>query len=95
MTLAVLCWLTIFISALPSAGLIFSLLWPVTRGLTAATGPLCIVAGTSMGILLAPLSSPKFHGATWMQIGVFALIGATIGASYFLFAKKIGRTERA
>ena len=93
-TLAVLCWLTLFISTLPSAGLVFSLLWPVTRNRTAATGPLCIIAGASVGILLAPLASPKFHGATLTQLSMFAFIGATIGAIYFVFAKNLGRAER-
>jgi len=75
--------------ALPGAGLLFSLLWPVTRRRSAATGPLCIVAGASLAVLLAPLASPKFHGATWLQLGVFACAGATIGASYFLLAKRL------
>jgi hypothetical protein len=47
-----------------------------------------------VGILLAPLASPNFHGATLAQLGVFAFIGETIGAIYFAFAKNLGRAER-
>lgn len=94
-TMAVLCWLAVFIVALPGAGIVFSLLWPITRRRTAAAWWVCIIAGATMGIILAPLASPKLHSATWTQLCVFALAGAALAAFYLILANRLGRDARS
>ena len=93
-TLAVLFWLGVFIVALPSAGVILSLLWPVTRRGTVAANWICILAGAAMGIILAPLASPKLHGTTLLQLAAFAVAGAAIAASYLVIANRLSRDSQ-
>lgn len=90
--LAVACWLGTFMLMLPSAAIVFSLLWPVTRRRTAAAGWICLVAGAATGILLAPLASPKLHGTTPLQLAAFAAIGAGVAALYRVLLKRLGRS---
>jgi len=90
--LAVLCWLSTFAITLPSAAIVFSLLWPVTRRRKAAAAWLCLVAGATTGILLAPVASPKLHGASPLQLLTFALIGAGVAAIYCILLRRLGRS---
>jgi hypothetical protein len=95
-TLAAICWLGVFIIALPGAGVAFSLLWPITRRMTTAAKCICIGAGATIGIIFAPLSSPKFHGASIYQLCVFALTGAAIAVIYLaIIARFAGSTNSA
>ena len=87
-----LCWFGVFVIALPGAGLTLSLLWPITRRGTAAARWLCIIAGATMGVVLAPLASPKLHGATVIQLCIFALTGAGVAAIYLAITNRLGRT---
>ncbi|MGN7999519.1 hypothetical protein [Sphingomonas sp. 22176] len=89
--LAVLCWLSTFAITLPSAAIVFSLLWPATRRRTAAAGWICLIAGAATGILLAPLASPKLHGATPLQLAAFTLIGAGVAALYRILLNQLDR----
>ncbi|GAA0736016.1 hypothetical protein CA233_00975 [Sphingomonas sp. ABOLD] len=91
-TLAVAFWLGTFMIMLPSATIVFSLLWPVTRRRTAAAGWICLLAGAATGILLAPLASPKLHGTTPLQLIAFALIGAGVAALYRILLDRLGRS---
>jgi ABC-type Fe3+-siderophore transport system permease subunit len=91
--LAVLCWLSTFAITLPSAAIVFSLLWPVTRRRTAAATWLCLTAGAATGILLAPLTSPKLHGTSPLQLATFALIGAAVAALYRVLLNRLSRDD--
>lgn len=90
-TLAAAFWLPMFTIALPSAGMILTLLWPVTRRGTVAANWICILAGATMGIILAPLASPKLLGTTMLQFTAFAVSGVAIAASYLLVANRLNR----
>lgn len=90
-TLAVAFWLGTFVIMLPSAAIVFSLLWPVTRRRTAAAGWICLIAGAATGILLAPLASPKLHGTTPLQLATFAVIGAGVAGLYRVLLNRLGR----
>lgn len=91
LTLAVACWLGVFIVALPGAGIALSLVFPITRRQTVAGNCICLLVGASMGIILAPLASPKLHGATPVQLGVFALTGAAVAGFYLILGRRLGR----
>ncbi|WP_294250510.1 hypothetical protein [uncultured Sphingomonas sp.] len=91
--LAMLCWLSTFAITLPSAAIVFSLLWPVTRRRTVAAGWICLVAGAATGILLAPLASPQLQGTTLLQLLTFALIGAGVAALYRVLLHRLGRSS--
>lgn len=86
---ALACWFTIFLFALPGAAIVFSLLWPATRRGTAAGAWICVIAGAASGIMLAPLGTSG--GATWMQIALLGLTGAGIGALYVALARRMVR----
>ncbi|OWK31805.1 hypothetical protein SPMU_01240 [Sphingomonas mucosissima] len=90
-TMAVLLWLSVFMIALPSAGLVLSLLWPVTRRGSAAANGICMLAGAVMGMILAPLASPQMLGTTAIQLTVFAAVGAVVAASYVVIANRLSR----
>ena len=45
-----------------------------------------------MGVVLAPLASPKLHGATVIQLCIFALTGAGVAAIYLAITNRLGRT---
>jgi hypothetical protein len=94
-TMAALFWLAVFIIALPSAGIILSVLWPVTRRGTVAANWICILAGATMGIILAPMASPKLQGTTLLQLAIFAVTGAGISASYLIIANRLSRDTHA
>lgn len=89
--LAVACWLGAFLLMLPSAAIVLSLLWPVTRRRTAAAGWICLIAGATTGIVVAPLASPKLHGATPLQLAASALLGAGVAALYRIVLNRLGR----
>ena len=93
-TMAILFWLGVFLVALPVAGIVLSLLFPVTRRRTVAGRWICVVAGATSGIILAPLASANFHGATPAQLGAFALTGAAVAGFYLLIGGRLGRDER-
>ena len=95
LTLAVACWLTVVIFTLPSAGLILTLLWPVTRRGTAAGNGIGILACATMGIILAPLANPKLLGATMLQLAVFAGAGAVIAVLNLVIVDRLGRAGQA
>ncbi|MBO9623116.1 MAG: hypothetical protein J7500_10435 [Sphingomonas sp.] len=86
--LAPLFWITVFLFALPSAAIVLSVLWPVTRRGTRAGGWICMIAGAATGIAVSPLASPGGLGAGWMQMGVFAATGATLSGLYLLMARR-------
>jgi hypothetical protein len=90
-SMAVFSWLGVFIITLPSAGIVLSLLWPVTRRGTMAATWICILAGATIGIILAPLASPKLHGTTLLQLTIFMITGAAVAASYLVIANRLSR----
>lgn len=90
-TLAMIFWLGVFVVSLPSAGIVLTLLWPITRRRTQAAGWLCIIAGATLGIVLAPIASPEFRGTTGLQLSVFGLTGAAIAAIYLFLTKRSDR----
>ncbi|MET3712975.1 hypothetical protein ABIC65_003694 [Sphingomonas trueperi] len=92
-TMGVVFWLGIFVVALPSAAIVLSLLWPVTRRRTAVAGWICLIAGAATGIVLAPLASPKLHGATPLQLAAFALIGMAVSALYRILLRRLDRNS--
>jgi hypothetical protein len=85
------CWFTIFILALPGVGITFTLLWPATRHGTAAGGWICVLAGATLGMVLAPLGAAGGNGATLTQIAALGGIGAVIGAVYVAFARRMAK----
>jgi hypothetical protein len=85
------CWFGVFIVALPAAGLVFSLLWPVTRRQTPAAGLICVIAGVAIGAVLAPLGSPRHHGASLMQLAVFSAIGALVAVAYLIIGNRFSK----
>ena len=89
LAMTIAAWLGVFIIALPTAGILLSLLWPITRSGTIAARGLCVLAGVTAGILASPLASPKFAGATLSQMGIFALTGAVIAAIYLLILQRV------
>jgi hypothetical protein len=89
--LTLACWLGVFILALPAAGLFFSLLWPVTRRRTPASGAICVIAGAAIGAILAPLVSPRHHGATLIQLAVFTATGVLIATAYLIIGNRLSK----
>src|SRR4051812_16551889 len=53
--MSIAAWFGIGLIALPSAGLILSLLWPVTRRATIASGIVCVLAGMAAGLIVSPM----------------------------------------
>jgi hypothetical protein len=94
-TMAIAMWIGVFIVALPGAAIIFSVLWPVTRRRTAASKAVCLIAGTTGGIILAPLASTRMQGASVRQILLFAAIGAAVALIYLAVAARLGRRSSA
>lgn len=82
-------WIAIFLIALPGTAILFSLLWPVTRHGTRASAWICVIAGATLGVVLAPFSNPGLAGASASQIGLLAVTGAMLGALYVLFAARL------
>lgn len=80
--LSSLVWAGTFLIAFPTSGLAFSLLWPVTRHRRAGVETLCIVAGATLGIVLAPIGSEDMASPSGIQLLTFALIGAATGGAY-------------
>ena len=93
--MAIAMWIGVFVLALPSAAIIFSVLWPVTRRRTAASNAVCLIAGATGGIILAPLASSKMQGASIGQILLFAAIGATVALIYLAVAARLGHWSSA
>jgi hypothetical protein len=87
--IALACWFTVFLFALPGAAIVFSLLWPATRQGTAAGAWICVIAGAALGIVLAPFGTS--NGATWMQMALPGLTGAVIGVLYVALARRMAR----
>ena len=94
-TVTILFWLVMFCLALPAAGLVLSLLFPILRRRTAAANGICLLAGATTGLILAPLASAKLHGGTIPQLCLFALIGATVSGLYLLLCGRLARDVRA
>lgn len=88
-TLAIAIWFGVFLYALPGAAIIFSLLWPVTRRRTKASNAICLMAGATIGIILAPTASSNMQDASVRQILLFAAIGAVVALIYLLMAAKL------
>ncbi|MFA5970073.1 MAG: hypothetical protein WC816_12635 [Sphingomonas sp.] len=93
-TLAALFWLGVFIVALPGAGIVLTLLFPITRRRTSTANSICLIAGATTGVILAPVASLKFHGASALQIGVFALAGIAIAGFYLIIGGRLSRDGR-
>lgn len=93
-TLAALFWVAVFIVALPSAGLVFSMFWRVTRRKTVAANWICLLAGATTGIVMAPLASSKFQGTTLLQLLAFTLMGAGVAAIYLVILHRVERRTR-
>lgn len=87
-------WLAIGLLAVPAAAVVLSLLWPVTRRGTTAARWVCVTAGVTAGILLAPLSSKGMQGASPKQMLVFAAIGVVVAGVYCLTVARLGRPRR-
>lgn len=85
------CWFLVFFFALPSAAIVFSLLWPATRRGTAAGAWICILAGATLGIVLAPFGTKDPGGTTWVHIALLGLTGAMIGALYVGLSRRMAR----
>ena len=85
------CWFGTFMIALPSAGIVFSVFWPVIRRGTVAANCICILAGVTMGVFLASLVSSATRGGALLQLAIFAAIGATIAVSYLVIVNRLGR----
>jgi hypothetical protein len=94
-TMAIAIWIGVFIVALPGAAIILSLIWPVTRRRTAASDAVCVMAGATGGIILAPLASSRMQGASFRQILLFAAIGAALALIYLVVAARLGRKPSA
>lgn len=82
-------WIAIFLIALPGTAILFSLLWPVTRHGRPASAWICVIAGATLGVVLAPFSNPGLAGASATQIVLLAVTGAALGALYVLFCKRL------
>jgi hypothetical protein len=87
------CWFLVFFFSLPGAAILFSLLWPSTRRGTPAGAWICVIAGATLGVVLAPFGAKHPGGATLMQIALLGLTGAMIGALYVLFARRMARSS--
>ena len=90
-SMSVLFWLGAFMIALPSAGIVFSVFWPVIRRRTAAANCICVLSGATMGLILAPMASSDGRGASLLQLAIFAALGATIAGSYLVIVNRLGR----
>lgn len=93
-TLAAVFWLGVFIVALPGAGIVLTLLFPITRRRTLAANSICLIAGGTTGVILAPAASWKFHGASALQIGTFALIGIMVAGIYLIIGGRLSQDGR-
>jgi hypothetical protein len=82
-------WIAVFMMALPGAAIVFSLLWPATRHGSVAGMWICVIAGAALGIVLAPLASPNWTGASLRQIALFAVTGAAFGGLYVACARRL------
>jgi hypothetical protein len=87
--LGILFWLGVFMIALPAAGFALSLLFPIVRRQTFVANCICLVAGATTGIILAPLGSAKLHGATLLQICTFAFTGAAVAGFYLIIGRRL------
>jgi len=85
---AMLVWLGAFLIALPSAGLVLSCIWPVTRRGNFASSCICILACTTVGMIIAPIASQHHHGTSLTQLATFALSGAAIGIVYMVIVMR-------
>lgn len=85
------CWFLVFFFSLPGAAILFSLLWPSTRRGTIAGAWICVIAGATLGVVVAPFGTKNPGGVTLLQIVLLGLTGAMIGALYVLFARKMAR----
>ena len=92
-TLAFLCRLSVMLVALPCAGVVLSLLWPVTRRGSTASSGICILAGAVMGIVVAPMWSPQWQGWALSELPIFTLSGAAIAACYIFVLRQLGRAR--
>jgi hypothetical protein len=90
-TIAISTWIGVFMLALPGAAIILSLLWPVTRRRTPASDVVCLIAGATGGIVLAPLASSRMQGASLRQILLFAAIGTALALIYLVVAARLSR----
>ena len=84
-------WFSIFVLALPGEAIIFSVLWPVTRKRTATSNAICLVAGTTAGIILASGAGDGIPGSSPRQLLLFAGIGAVYALIYLTVAATLGR----
>lgn len=84
-------WLGVALLTVPAAALVLSLLWPVTRRGTAGGRWICVTAGITVGLLLAPLASPKWQGASPRQMLIFALTGAVVAGLYGALLARFAR----
>ncbi|OYX66190.1 MAG: hypothetical protein B7Y88_04645 [Sphingomonadales bacterium 32-64-17] len=89
--MAVLFWLGTFMIALPSAGNVFSVFWPVIRRKTVAANCICVLSGATMGLIIAPTASSGARGASLPQLAIFAAFGATVAVSYLVIVNRFGR----
>ncbi|MBB3912094.1 hypothetical protein [Sphingomonas desiccabilis] len=89
----VLCllWIAIAFVAAPTAAVLLSALWPVTRRGTAAGRAVCVLAGITGGIVLASLGG-KGSLATML---ISAIIGAATAGVYCVVLARALRRRRA
>ena len=84
-------WLGVALMAVPAAALVLALLWPLTRRGTAGGRWVCVTAGITAGLLLAPLGSKGWHGASPTQMLIFALTGAVVAGLYGALLARFAR----
>ena len=92
--LAPLMWLAMALIAGPVPAVVLSLLWPVTRSGSPAGRWACPAAGLATGILLAPLTSKGWDGASVKQMTACASLGIAVSAVYALTLARLHRSRR-
>jgi hypothetical protein len=85
--LTALCWLAVFIMALPAPSIVFSLLWPLTRHRTSASRWLCLAGAVATGVTLAPETSPGARGASPLQLVTFAAAACVVAGIYLMLTR--------
>ncbi|PAX06372.1 hypothetical protein [Sphingomonas lenta] len=91
LALAMLSWLVMATVSVPAAMTVLSLLWPVTRRGTSGGRWVCLAAGITTGMLLAPLGSEGWRGASPGQLLMFALSGLVASGTYCALLARFGR----
>lgn len=84
-------WLGTFLIALPAAGLVLTVAFPVTRKLTRPARIICLLAGATAGLMLAPIASYGRGVVTWLQLFAFAAVGIVVAGAYVATGLRLAR----